>query len=74
MILLLFIKKSTFVTYGFTCVECNAILRDMGFLVTLTCDIGVNYLYGNPEELYELKRINRPSGINREQFFSQFDK
>ncbi len=69
-----YLPKAFTYPYGFTCVECNAVLRDMGFLVTLTCDIGVNYLYGNPEELYELKRINRPSGINREQFFSQFDK
>ena len=58
--------------YGFSCKECNKILKDMGFLTTITCNIGINYLYGNSDELYELKRINRPSGINQVSFFAQF--
>jgi len=60
--------------YGFICVECNKILKDMGFLATLSCYEGVNILTGKEDELYELKRFNRPSGINREKFFNKFNK
>lgn len=59
--------------YGFTCKECNKILKDIGFLSTITCNVGINSLYGNTDELYELKRINRPSGLNQAHFFAQFD-
>lgn len=60
--------------YGFISKESNAILTDMGFLATLSCYTGVNLLSGNKEELYELKRFNRPKGVNQEQFFKQFEK
>jgi len=59
--------------YGFSCKECNEILRDMGFLATITCDDGINYFSGNSDELYKLKRINRPSGINQIRFFAQIE-
>ncbi len=59
--------------FGVTCKECNEILEDMGFTTTLSCYSGVNLLSGNKKELYELKRFNRPSGINRKKFFSQFE-
>lgn len=58
--------------YGFSCKECSEILKDMGFLSTITCNIGINSLYGNTAELYELKRVNRPTGINQARFFAQF--
>lgn len=60
--------------YGFISKESNEILTDMGFLATLSCYTGVNFLSGNKDELYELKRFNRPKGINQEQFFRQFEK
>jgi len=60
--------------YGFISKESNQILTDMGFLATLSCYTGVNMLSGNKEELYELKRFNRPNGINQELFFKQFEK
>ncbi len=59
--------------FGFSCEECNEILKDMGFLSTITCNIGVNSLRGINDELYELKRINRPTGINNVSFFAEFD-
>lgn len=68
-----YLPKAFTYPYGFSCKECSSILREMGFLVTITCDTGINLLSGNIDELYELKRINRPSGINRVQFFSQFE-
>lgn len=60
--------------YGFISKESNTILTDMGFLATLSCYTGVNMLSGNKDELYELKRFNRPNGVNQEQFFKQFEK
>jgi len=45
----------------------------MGFLATLTCNEGVNILTGDKEELYNLKRYNRPYNIDREKFFSKFE-
>ena len=60
--------------YGFISKESKQILKDMGFLATLSCNTGVNLLAGNNEDLYELKRFNRPKAINQEQFFKQFEK
>ncbi|MBP1926262.1 peptidoglycan/xylan/chitin deacetylase (PgdA/CDA1 family) [Sedimentibacter acidaminivorans] len=59
--------------YGFISKESKQILIDMGFLATLSCNKGVNLLSGNKEDLYELKRFNRPKDINQEQFFKQFE-
>ncbi len=59
--------------YGFSCEECTEILKDMGFLSTITCNVGVNSLRGKENELYELKRVNRPTGINHASFFAEFD-
>ena len=68
-------KPTTFTyPYGFISKESNAILTDMGFLATLSCYTGVNVLSGSKDELYELKRFNRPKGINQEKFFKQFEK
>ena len=60
--------------YGFSCEECNEILKEMGFLSTITCNVGINSLRGNQDELYELKRVNRPTGIKQASFFAEFDK
>lgn len=60
--------------YGFSCKECRAIIKDIGFLASFTSDIGINYLSGKKNELYELKRINRKSGIDSELFIKQFEK
>lgn len=60
--------------YGYVCDEVNGILEEIGFISTFSCKEGVNLLSGNKDELYELKRFNRPSGINRERFFKKFEK
>lgn len=59
--------------FGFLCIECNKILKDMGFLSTITCNMGISSLYGDTDELYELKRVNRPTGIKQARFFAQFE-
>lgn len=67
-------KPTTFTyPYGFSSRESNEILTDMGFLATLTCDVGINYISGNSDELYGLKRYNRPNGVSQAEFFKQFD-
>lgn len=60
--------------YGFICKECNSILKDLGFVASLSCYEGVNVLTGESSELFELKRFNRASGINRVKFFKKFEK
>lgn len=66
--------KAFIYPFGITCKECDEVLKEMGFTATLTCYSGVNLLSGNTEELYGLKRFNRPSGINRTKFFKQLEK
>lgn len=56
--------------FGSVCKDAEPILRDMGFLALLTCNEGVNLLSGDKDELFNLKRYNRPYGIDREKFFS----
>ena len=62
-------------TYPFGTISKAAepILKDMGFLATLSCNEGVNILTGDKEELFNLKRNNRPYNIDREKFFSKFE-
>ena len=38
------------------------ILKDMGFQAALTCEEKLNYITGDPEQLYHLRRFNRPHG------------
>jgi len=46
--------------FGATCPEGTEVLREMGFLTTLSCYDGVNTLErGNPDCLYDLGRYNR---------------
>jgi len=56
--------------FGATCPEGTEILREMGFLATLSCYDGVNTLVrGNPDCLYDLRRYNRPPDRSVEEIF-----
>lgn len=59
--------------FGFTCKECNKILKELGFKASLSCYEGVNILTKNKEDLFELKRLNRESGINTQVFFEKIN-
>jgi len=49
--------------FGRLCVEAEEVLREMGFLVTLSCRDGVNILVrGEPDCLFALKRYERTPG------------
>jgi peptidoglycan/xylan/chitin deacetylase (PgdA/CDA1 family) len=43
--------------------EAEAVLREMGYKITLSCSLGVAEIRaGDPETLYKMKRVLRPSG------------
>lgn len=48
--------------FGFISKETVPVLCEMGYSITLSCTEGVNYLSGEPDELFGLKRFNRPHG------------
>jgi peptidoglycan/xylan/chitin deacetylase (PgdA/CDA1 family) len=60
--------------FGAMCKESKKILKEMGFLASLSSTSGVNILTGDEDDLYELKRINRPSGINHDEFFKMLEE
>lgn len=59
--------------YGFYCKEAKEILRERGYSILFTCTERVNKLTGDPEDLFSLCRFNRPSCIDREQFFKKLE-
>ena len=59
--------------YGVYCKDTLSIIKDMGFEAAFTCTERINYLSGDPDELYELRRFNRPHGISSEQFFKKWE-
>lgn len=48
--------------YGFSSKEAEAVLKEMGYRVFLTCNEGKNSIVKATEEAIEIKRYNRPSG------------
>ncbi len=52
----------------------DKIIKDIKFKVVLGCEEKVNILTGtNKEELYNIKRFNRPHNIKTEDFFKKFE-
>jgi len=47
------------------------IIKELGFKASLSCTEGINYITHNPDCLYLLKRINRPTGVNSKDFFEK---
>jgi len=50
--------------YGQISDEALPILKELGFKAALTCTEKINYLTGDPDELYHLNRFNRPHGTS----------
>lgn len=50
--------------YGRYCDLSEAVLRELGFRATLTCDFGINELTRDPDCLFGLRRICRSHGAN----------
>ncbi len=57
--------------FGAICPESAEPIREMGFLASLSCEEGMNYITRDKDCLYELKRYNRPSDAEREAFFEK---
>ena len=68
----LFCANSIAFPYGFYSEDTLSVIRELGFEAAFTCSEKVNRLTGNPEELFELCRYNRPHGISSEQFFGKW--
>lgn len=60
--------------YGLISDEALPIIKEMGFKAALTCEEKINYLSGNPEELYHLRRFNRPHGTSLQSIFEKAKK
>lgn len=57
--------------YGIVCDEAQTVIRDLGFLASLSCMERVNVISHNPECLYNMGRFNRPSGTSTEKFMAK---
>lgn len=51
--------------------DSEALLRRLGFSITMTCRERMNYIERNPASLYRLGRYNRPSGVSTETFMKK---
>lgn len=60
--------------YGSHCAETTRTVQAMGFLAAFTCAEKVNVLTGEPAELYDLGRYNRPHGVSSENFFRKWEE
>lgn len=52
--------------YGKCSENTDIILKELGFLATLSCDYGINLITKDPETLYGLKRVGRAHGASIE--------
>ena len=57
--------------YGFISDASYPILREMGFLAALSCYERINYITGEPEQLYRLGRFNRPLHLSTKAFMEK---
>ncbi len=59
--------------FGYYSPQSEALVQELGFAVTLSCEEGKNYIFPG-EELYLLHRTNRPHGISSEKFFASYEE
>lgn len=57
--------------FGHISSDALPILKNMGFSAALTCEEKLNYITGDPEQLYHLKRFNRPHGKSAQQILEK---
>lgn len=57
--------------FGAVCMESLPVLRENGFLMTLTCRESVNYITRDPECLYGIGRYNRNGLISTEEYMKE---
>lgn len=57
--------------YGYICKESVPILKELGFVCSLTCYERPNYITRNPQCLFALDRYNRSGFLTTEEFFER---
>lgn len=57
--------------YGFISEESLPVIRKLGFLAALSCYERINYITGDPEQLYRLGRFNRPPHLTTKAFMKK---
>lgn len=57
--------------YGYMCKEAEPVLKELGFASALTCTEEVNYITGDPEQLFSLGRFNRSSIYSTSDFMNK---
>lgn len=60
--------------FGYVSKESFAIIKEMGFRASLSCQEGMNHITHDPECLYMLKRYNRRHGAGTQAFFEKLTK
>lgn len=53
--------------FGYVSEESYETLKSLGFQAALTCEEKLNYITGDPDQLFHLRRFNRPNGTSAEQ-------
>ncbi|MGI5967784.1 MULTISPECIES: polysaccharide deacetylase family protein [Anaerotruncus] len=51
--------------------EALPVIKQLGFKAALTCEEKLNYITGDPEQLYHLRRFNRPHGTSIQTIFEK---
>ncbi len=59
--------------FGYICNESYSVIKETGFLASLSCFEKVNRISRDPASLYCLGRFNRPAGIPTEQFMKKLN-
>lgn len=57
--------------YGMVSRTAKKVVKALGFKASLVVTPGMNYLTGNPEELFGLHRYGRPSGVDTAEFMKR---
>lgn len=67
-------KTPSTYTYPFGMISLESVqyTKDIGFSATLSCAEGINYLTGDPEELFMLKRCIRPNNLSVEGILKKY--
>ena len=57
--------------YGRSSKNTDAIIKELGFQATLSCDYGINLITKDPKSLFGLKRICRSHGVSLRRFLKE---
>lgn len=69
-------KKALMFTYPYGNIAEGSIeiIKELGFIGAFTCTEQINYIMGNPDEMFSIGRFNRDGRISSEEFFDRINK